>query len=226
LNQDGNKKTTEVDSLPVRAFKPRAAIHWARRIWHVSGVVVVALIFHEVSYSVAISLLATAVLFIAVPDILRLKIPALNRFVLKWFRMILRESEVNQISGVTYILLGMFIIAALFPKQVVELSLLLLAFGDPAATIFGVRFGKDKIWGNKSLQGASAAFLICTVVAYIYFLYNGLMLDRAILVAIITGLIGAASEIIPIGKWDDNFSFPILSSTMLYILFITFGGFA
>ena len=122
MNQDGNKKTTEVDSLPVRAFKPRAAIHWARRIWHVSGVVVVALIFHEVSYSVAISLLATAVLFIAVPDILRLKIPALNRFVLKWFRMILRESEVNQISGVTYILLGMFIIAALFPKQVVEIT--------------------------------------------------------------------------------------------------------
>ncbi len=184
-----------------------------------------AVIFHYVSYQVALSLLTIGIVTVAIPDILRLKNPRLNQFILKRFRWILRDSEAQQVSGVTYAILGIFISAALFPKPVVELSLLMLAFGDPAAAIFGVRFGKDKIWGNKSLQGATAAFLVCSVVAYVYLLFNTLMLERALLVGLICGLIGALSEIIPFGKWDDNFSFPILSSTMLYILFLTFGGF-
>ncbi|MGE3972924.1 MAG: diacylglycerol/polyprenol kinase family protein [Bdellovibrionales bacterium] len=230
LDQNTQHRPSQPQSTPLGmnsgTYKPRAAIHWARRIWHVLGVLAIALIYQAVNYPSALILLVFALLIFALPDFLRLHIPRLNQFVLKWFRPILRESEVNALSGVTYLFLGIFIITTLFPRSIVELSLLMLAFGDPAATIFGVRFGKDKIWRNKSLQGACAAFLVCTLVSYVYFLYNNVMAERAILVALITGLIGAVSEVIPLGKWDDNFSFPIYSSTLLWFLFMTFGGFA
>ena len=51
------------------------------------------------------------------------------------------------------------------------------------------------------------------------------MTERLFLVSMVSGLIGAFSELIPIGKLDDNFSFPILTAILLYGTFILFGGF-
>ena len=102
----------------------------------------------------------------------------------------------------------------------------MLAFGDPISSIVGVLYGKDKILGNKSLQGTMAGFAICTIVAGLFYYSKGLMLERIVLVSILSGLIGAISELIPVGKMDDNFSFPILAAAMLYILFLLFGGFS
>ena len=43
-------------------------------------------------------------------------------------------------------------------------------------------------------------------------------------VALLAGLIGAFSELVPIGKLDDNFVFPVLSATLLTGLLKLFGG--
>lgn len=102
--------------------------------------------------------------------------------------------------------------------------MLFLCFGDPIASYFGIRFGKDKLVGNKTLQGTMAGFVVCTLVALVYYYYNNIMLDRVLIVAPISGLIGALAELVPVGKMDDNFTFPVISATCLYILFGLFGG--
>jgi len=50
------------------------------------------------------------------------------------------------------------------------------------------------------------------------------MVERLLMASLIAGLIGAVSELLPIGKLDDNFTFPVVSGTLLWMMFLLFGG--
>jgi diacylglycerol kinase (CTP) len=189
-------------------LKGRNDKHLARRIWHVSGVLSV-FIWYWLIPPKAAALFAVVV-----------------GATFWWlFRPILRESERNRISGISWMVVGVGLIIFIYPKNVVLLALLFLAFADPMASEIGIRFGKDKLIGNKSLQGSLAAFAVCFVTSMIYFNALDLMRERLFIVSLLGGLIGAVSELLPLGKMDDNFVFPVLSATMLTGLFHIFGGF-
>jgi diacylglycerol kinase (CTP) len=154
-------------------------------------------------------------------DIIRLKNPELNSKVAKSFKLIMRQNELDRLAGTTYLITGTILIAALFPKSIVALSLLFLAFADPIASYVGIRFGKDKIFGHKSVQGFMAAFIVCTVITYT-FLYLQNVSEYILIVSLLAGLVGALAELIPVAKLDDNFTMPVLSSVGLYIIFYLF----
>jgi len=101
---------------------------------------------------------------------------------------------------------------------------LYLAFADPIASIVGIRYGKDKIFGHKSLQGSFAAFTVCAFLTFFFLNYNGMMLDRAVIVSLLGGLIGCLAEAVPIGQLDDNFTIPVLSAAGLWTVFSIFGA--
>jgi dolichol kinase len=158
-------------------------------------------------------------------DFIRLRSTTLNDKVIKLFKIIMRIDEVKTLSALSYLILGAILVVVLFPKPVAILSMLLLAFGDPASSIFGVSFGKDRLWGRKSLQGTLACFSICTAVSAIYFWQNNLMMERIVLVSVMGGLIGALSELLQIRRLDDNLTFPVFSGLGLWVLFSVFGAF-
>ncbi len=110
-----------------------------------------------------------------------------------------------------------------FNPLVVSLSLLFLAFADPFASYFGIRFGKDKIYGEKTIQGFMAAYLICASLTILFLIYHGFNLDRVLLVGVLAGLLGALAELIPIAKLDDNLTIPVISGLGLTGLFYLFG---
>lgn len=118
------------------------------------------------------------------------------------------------------------ILLAFADRHILILSLLFLAFGDPIASFIGLRYGRDRIMANKTLQGTLAAFFVCMVTAGVYYYLNGIMTERLFIVAPVSGLIGAFAELIPIGKLDDNLTFPVLSALGLSLLFFLYGGFA
>lgn len=166
---------------------------------------------------------ATIGMFVfTVSDLLRLRWPWLNGWILTVFGRVMRQNEANGLAGTTYLVTGVFFIIFLFPKDVVAVTLLFLALGDPLASYFGIRYGRDRIFRNKSLQGGLAAFICCAIIAFAYYSYYKLMLERVVLVSLISGLIGAISEIIPIGKLDDNLTFPIICSSGLWLVFKVF----
>ena len=113
----------------------------------------------------------------------------------------------------------------LFPHDIVTLSLLFLAIADPAASYFGIRYGKDRLWGQKSLQGSIAAFFACGLTSMVYYTVHHLMLDRLLIVGILSGLAGAIAEAAPLGQLDDNLVLPVLSALQLWLIFYVFGGF-
>lgn len=204
-------------------FKKRSDIHWARKIWHMGGVSLMAAIYAVVPYPVALAFLGiTWILFVPM-DFARQKNPALNQKLITWFKPIMREHEVNRPAGTSFLLTGVALVVLFFPREIVLLTLMFLAFADPIASYFGIRFGKDKILGNKSLQGSLAAFVVCMIITAFFLTQNDLLIERIIIASVLGGVIGALSELIPIGEIDDNLTLPLLSAFFLWILFSAFG---
>ena len=155
-------------------------------------------------------------------DIVRQKNPSVNKSLTRLFQPIMRKSELDRLAGTTYLLTGVILIALVFNRGVVSISLLFLAFADPIASYVGIKYGKDKIFGHKSFQGFAAAFFVCTVVCFLFLNYGGVH-EHLWIASLLAGLVGALAELIPLGKLDDNFSMPVLSSLGLSILFYFFG---
>lgn len=159
-------------------------------------------------------------------DWLRQTRPRLNQATMRVFGTVMRQHESKAFSGLSYLLLGAIILLAFFDRHVITLSLLFLAIGDPLASYVGIRYGRDRILGNKTLQGTLAAFFACSFIAGVYYYLNGIMTERLLIVAPVSGLIGAATELIPVWKLDDNLTCPVLSALGLTALFYLYGGFA
>ncbi|MFK8138849.1 MAG: diacylglycerol/polyprenol kinase family protein [Bdellovibrionales bacterium] len=185
----------------------------------------IMVIYHNLTKSQAMLVSGIMAAFVMTVDLVRHQVPAFQKFMMKSFRRVMRENEINGISGTTFLMVGVFTVVSLFPRDVAVLAIGMLAFGDPISSIIGVRFGKDKIIGNKSLQGTMAGFATCTLLSFFYYLSKDLMVDRLVLVSLISGMLGAVSEIIPVGKLDDNLTFPVIAAFMLSAIFALFGGY-
>jgi dolichol kinase len=208
---------------PIVACK-RSDLHLARKAWHIGMVMGMYLVYHYTSELTSfLCLLTGALLFIPV-DFLRQNNLILNQFLVRWFRPIIRDHELHKLAGTTYLITGVFVIFLFFSRNIVELTLLFLAIGDPFASWCGIRFGRDKIFHHKSLQGSLGAFAVCTLLAGVYFYFNGLMVERLLVTSILAGFVAALCEVVPIGRLDDNLTFPLLCSSCLWILFYLFGG--
>ncbi|ODQ63863.1 hypothetical protein NADFUDRAFT_83957 [Nadsonia fulvescens var. elongata DSM 6958] len=170
-------------------------------------------------------------------DFIRFNVSKFNRLYCKYFGFLMREKEVSSVNGVIWYLLGVIIVLASFPKDIVMLSLLLLSWADTAASTFGRAYGYlTPKFNNKSLAGSMAAFvigLISAITLYGYFIpkYTALVdspgeilwnpetsrLNYYVLV-FLSGLVGAVSEAVDLWNMDDNFTIPVISGTFMWAI--------
>jgi dolichol kinase len=211
-------------NVTLSGFKNRSDLHIARKIWHVSGVFTMFTAWIFLPYWVSMTLLVVGWLAFVPADFMRQKNMQINRTLSNLFRPIMRSNELNRLAGTTYLITGALVITLVFNKGVVALSLLFLAFADPIASYIGIKYGKDKIFGHKSVQGFMAAFAVCSTICFLFLFYNQVQ-EHLIVVSLLAGLIGALSELIPLAKLDDNFTMPVLSSVGLTLLFYFFNLF-
>lgn len=212
-------------NLTLSGLKNRSDLHVARKIWHMSGVFTMFAAWVFLPYWASMSILIISWLLFVPLDFFRQNNPEFNRSLTGLFRPIMRSSELNRLAGTTYLLTGALIITLFFNKGVVAMSLLFLAFADPIASYVGIKYGKDKLFGHKSVQGFIAAFLVCTTLCYLYLFYNQIQ-EYIFIVSLMAGFVGALAELIPIAKLDDNFTMPVVSSVGLSVLFYFFGYFS
>lgn len=206
-------------------IKALADVHLARKITHVSGILLMVLIHSLAPLWVTWVGFASIGIPMIIFDIIRLKNEKLKALAIKLFGAIMRRRELNHLSGTTYLFIGTFIILIFFKNEIITLALLFLAFGDPIASFVGVQYGSIKILGKKSLQGSLAAFLICTIIAAIFFSYKNILVDHLLVASLLAGIIGSLSELVPIGPIDDNCTQPVLNAIGISGLFYLFGGF-
>lgn len=203
------------------SFKTKKELHLARKLWHMCGVLFLVYLYLTLPYKQLVYVGAVMLIGTILLDFSRLQYEPLNKWVQFFMNPFIRKEERNQLSGMSFMAVGTYMTALLFPREVVFLSFVFLALGDPVASFFGVLYGKNKI-GTKSLEGTFACFLICTLVASIYFTYYNFFGHRIFITVPLAGLIGATCELIEIKQLDDNMTLPLFSGLGLWVLFYIF----
>lgn len=207
-------------------IKALADVHIERKLTHFIGILGMVIVHSLCPQWLCWVILLSVSLPLVFLDFLRLRNQKLNQLMPKLFGLIMRRRELNHITGTTYLFLGTYIILFFFPHDVVSLSLLFLACADPLASYVGIKYGSIKILGKKTFEGTLAAFLVCTFISLIYYHQKNLMMDHWLVVSLLSGIIGAVTELVPLAKIDDNFTQPVLNALILYGLFSLYGGFA
>lgn len=198
-------------------------VHLLRKLWHVlTGVVGLSLYFglNVGQTQMAINLLVFSMAFFLL-ETFRLRNPDFNRIAVAVMGPFMRESERNSYSGLPFYALGVSMALFLFEEKIAVLGIMFLVFGDPISSYFGVKFGKHKIIGNKSLQGSLAGFVTCYFLTLVYGLYYFGGGFNLLAFSLLAGLVGSLAELVSINV-DDNLTVPIISGLGLTFLNLFF----
>jgi dolichol kinase len=115
-----------------------------------------------------------------------------------------RSKEKDKLSGTAYFLIGSIIAISIFSKEVASAAILMTTFGDSAAALVGISYGKRWIKGlpDRAWEGVFSEFFVNLVIGYL-FLSNWIVaLTMALVATIIETLIY---------KLDDNLIIPLFS---------------
>ncbi|MFZ9594681.1 MAG: diacylglycerol/polyprenol kinase family protein [Bdellovibrionia bacterium] len=204
----------------------RSDLHLMRKVWHMGmGLFIVYLYLLGVPQSTALIILSTSLVLDLVVENARIRNPAINEKILRYWSAVMRSHELRQMSTIPHYLAAVILAIGIFPKPVAVLSILYLACGDPIASLFGILYGHlgPRFKNGKSLIGSLAGVLCCTGISLIYLSSLGVThsVGSWLIVSLLGGLVGGLTEMIPFDI-DDNFTIPVVSGFALWMLFILF----
>lgn len=207
-----------------QVLKQRSDLHIARKLWHSIALLTVIVVFHNLTAEQARYFVIAGASIFVIGDILRLNFDSINKRLNAVFGPFMREHEKHSLAGTTSMAIGLLVIIFVFPKPVVKLAMFFTAIADPLASYFGLRYGKTALIGKKTLEGTLGAFLVCFSLAFMFYQQGHMMEGKLLIASLLSGLVGAFGELIPVGKLDDNLTFPIFSATGLFAIFHLFGA--
>ncbi len=186
-----------------------------RRLFHATNgvVVVAALELGIVSREVMILLLGVVLLGALAVDVVRLRVPSVQRVFFRSLSALASPREARGIASSTWYAAGILLALMLFPQRIAEASILVLALGDPVASYVGRRWGRIKI-GDGSVRGTTA-FLVVTLAVMLFFFPPVHALLAAVLATVV--------ERIP-WSLDDNVTLPLGTGVVLLLLGRLMGG--
>lgn len=215
------------------SLRTKGDLHIRRKIQHAGTAVFFAAASHLPGSLGSALALAIGAASIALMHAARMRYPAANRAYMRMLGPILRSHEATQLPGAFYFVVGSAVAYLLFPLQVANLAVLLLGFGDPAASLFGVLLngagGKIGSTG-KSVAGCVACFAVCAATTAVFMAVSDDPAAAAVppqtvmLASVLCGAVGAAAELVSgsLGV-DDNVTIPIVSGAMAWGVFAALG---
>lgn len=126
-----------------------------------------------------------------------------------------RSKEKDKLSGNIYFLIGSIIAISIFSKEVASAAILMTTFGDSAAALIGISYGKRwiKSLPDRAWEGVISEYLVNLAIGYL-FLSNWI-------VAIIMASAATIVETLTY-KLDDNLLIPLFSGIVGQIVLITY----
>lgn len=192
---------------------------WARKTYRIIVGSIFPIVYYFSPKWVPISIIGFFLLLIFILEVERHIHPGLWPFIIKRPYGKIFKKEPGKILGTTYFLLGSFITIIFFEKDIAISVLLFTVFGDAISAIVGVKYGKIKLFGNKTLEGSFSFFLICLAVGIgLIYLPRLRILHTLNPFLILFGSAAAAfMELLPL-RVDDNLSVPIFSGIVMEIV--------
>ncbi len=191
-----------------------AEIKIARKILR-SGGVIFPLLYFLFNRQIALTVIFAIGLFFIVLEILRFRLPVLNNS--RILKLFLKKEENKKVSGIVLFIISSYLTVLLFPRRIAIISLLFLIFGDMSAEIIGLKFGKIKILGEKTIEGSLSCFVICLIIGS--FLMNTIGISFPLI--IIGSLAATFIELVPLKiarmKINDNLSMALFTALIMTI---------
>ncbi|MEA3476108.1 MAG: phosphatidate cytidylyltransferase [Candidatus Cloacimonadota bacterium] len=200
-----------------------------RKLIHLFAIIIPVLYYFVVkSQIVSISILLPIALICVIADAARMENPELKNRFYKLFGSMLRENEVSQLTGASYLLTSSVVTIAIFTKEIAFFAISYLVIGDTFASIVGLKLGKRQIVRTrKTVEGFIASFLACAIYGLIcYFLYFKKFFAHAnknpqgiIIIILVGALIASITEVSNL-HINDNISIPIISGVAMSIVWL------
>lgn len=209
------EEATPGSGSALKELKTLKPVNYYRNVFHASmGLVAVLLYELVLSYRMAMTLLVSILSVFVGLEVSRRFFPRFNDFMVdRVFGLIVRPRERYRVNASTYYLAALTLMTAIAPKPALCLGLLILAFGDPAASLAGRRWGRRKLYEEKSVAGTSAflgtSLLACMV--YLVLAVPELSAWRMLLISLSASAAGAATELFS-RRINDNFTIPVVAT--------------
>lgn len=147
-----------------------------------------------------------------VVEYMRLRVPAVRRFIDRLFGSMLRKHETAEgkarLSGATYVVLSAALCILIFPRVITIAGFAILIVSDTASALFGRRFGRHRFL-EKSVEGSSAfvvtAILVVVAVSMVFHAPPAFIMLGAV-----ASFVAAVAEAMSYGvNIDDNLTIPL-----------------
>jgi dolichol kinase len=195
-----------------------------RRLFHLANGATVATAYALFfTRNQVIHLFGIVACLVYVLDRVRIQYPELMAR-LPWVnRSFFRAEEQVREAAATPFAIAILLTILTFPKPVALLAIYTLAIADPLSAVVGIRFGKHRLIGRKTLEG-SLAFLVATFAVSVVVL--GWATDVPLATRLEAGfLIAALGTILEGLPWriDDNLTIPLGVAAVAWLVCAIFG---
>lgn len=194
-----------------------------RKLVHISGLLFVILAQFTGRWVAAFCFLLIAATLLVYSEHIRREHRRFRGFVKRFeekFRDAVLELERKEVPrpfvGAFWFFFGCGVAFAVFPLNIASAACAMLAAGDGMSTIIGMKWGRHKILGKKSLEG-SLAMLVFSMIAGIFFVSPPVAAAGAA-VATVFELLPEASffqKHRKLGLLDDNLLVPVLAGAAM-----------
>lgn len=219
--------------------------HISRKVFHLLSGTIVSYLFIYIfdrmtSIFIVLSITATLMFF----DLLRIRFSKLNAIILKVYGPLMRKNEEDQPSAQLFYMFGLCWAILFLPKVVALQAILTLAWMDPIAGAYGVRFGKTR-WnsvfrffipeerqislslGAKTFEGSLAGFCAAFLAGLLAWtgrwaavpLPEGGVywpaVSEILAMSVLGGLAAVVAEAWP-SQWDDNAKIPFWTGIFVW----------
>ncbi|MFX1448294.1 MAG: glycerol-3-phosphate acyltransferase [Promethearchaeota archaeon] len=170
-------------------------------------------IFFYLVFTQIVALLIIGIVAIAfiVLDVTRFLNKQTNELLTVKIKSIFKKGEEKKFSSMTIFLVATFISILLFEKNIAITALTFLIFGDIFSKIFGLAYGRHKIF-QKTLEGTLAYFGCVLICAFV--LYN--ILEIKLYILLIGCIVAPLVELFSF-QLNDNFTVSLISGSVMTV---------
>ena len=182
-----------------------------RKLIHLFDSVIPLSLFYISRENLLFILTPITIIFIIL-DFARHHISYLGKIYSTFFYIVTREIEQkrNNVTGASYYLLGCLIVVYFFHDiNIIISSLLIMSISDSFAALIGVKYGKTKIYGKKSLEGSFSFFVSTIIILYMFM--NNLSPFEYIYISLLVTLV----ELFSFHRINDNLTIPVFAALAL-----------
>jgi dolichol kinase len=176
---------------------------------------IVPLSYHFLDRKIVLGIIGLGVFVAICVEVLRFHSHVFRELFNGLLGKLLRDHETTQLTGSTYLLIGCFLTVLFFIKWIALVSLLFLIVSDALAAIVGRKWGRHKIWKDRSVEGC-AVFLVSA------FLNVLIVPDSHFLIGM-AGVVTACAVDIFIHDINDNLTIPLSAGIVMQGLVWLFG---